>query len=229
MMRRKCLTNRKSRMAKSKNSRFITIEGGEGSGKTTLISKLRDKLIQHGYEVITTREPGGTRFGEMMRDRLLSRNNDLAICPQAELLLFLAARAQHIEELILPALEQGKIVICDRFQDSTIAYQGAARELGFDYVQELCKLSCKNFAPDVTLLLDIDPIAGLERCKKMSKEHAAEGELDRIESETLAFHRKVREGMLELARQEPERIKVIDAGRTPEQVFDVAWQKIGLE
>jgi dTMP kinase len=207
---------------KSFNGHFITLEGGEGSGKTTLLYQLAAFLSQRGYEVITTREPGGTHLGETIRDWLLHQDPQFSIGYQAELLLFLAARAQHIEEKILPALDSGKIVICDRFNDSTIAYQGGARGLGVNYVKKLCKLICGAVVPQLTLFLNVSPEIGLARSRSVHKEHASSGQLDRIESETLAFHRKIQQTLEFLAKREPLRIYTIDANQSQDQVFKEA-------
>lgn len=197
---------------------FITLEGGEGSGKTTLLHQLAAFLTQHGYEVITTREPGGTPLGEAIRDLVLHHHASMSIDIEAELLLFLAARAQHIKERILPALKAGQVVLCDRFNDSTIAYQGGARGLGVKYVQELCHLICGPVIPQLTLFLDIPPAIGLARSRHVHKEHAASGELDRIESEEFSFHQKIQEVFEYLAREEPLRIYKIDASKSQDEV-----------
>lgn len=204
--------------SKEYKGHFITLEGGEGSGKTTLLHQLAAFLTQQGYEVITTREPGGTHLGETIRDLVLHHDASMSIDIKTELLLFLAARAQHIKEKIQPALESGKIVICDRFNDSTIAYQGGARGLGIKYVQKLCQLTCSHVTPELTLFLDVPPIVGLARSRNTHKEHAASGELDRIESETLAFHQKIQEVFKYLVKKEPLRIYKIDASQSQDQV-----------
>lgn len=200
---------------------FITLEGGEGSGKTTLIHQLSHFLKEQGYCVVLTREPGGSRLGETIRGWLL-RDQELKIGAEAELLLFLAARAQHIEETIAPALKEGKIVLCDRFNDSTIAYQGGARGLGVKYVQKLCQSVCKSFSPRLTLFLNVSPEIGLARAKAAHKEDAAAGEWDRIESEKLAFHRKIQKTLVILAKKEPLRIHSIDANQSQRFVFQEA-------
>lgn len=204
----------------SKDNRgcFITLEGGEGSGKTTLLSQLADFFRQSGREVLTTREPGGSHLGETIRNWLLHRNAELSIGPQAELLLFLASRAQHIEEKILPALQAGQVVLCDRFNDSTIAYQGGARGLGIEHVEKLCLLVCGPVIPQLTLFLKVSPEIGLSRSCRVHKEHAASGELDRIESEAVAFHQKIQEAFELLAKKEPSRIHTIDANQSQENV-----------
>lgn len=200
-------------------SLFITLEGGEGAGKTTLIDKLTSVLSTYGYEIVKTREPGGSRLSNQIRQWLLNRDADLPIGYKAELLLFLSARAQHLEELIKPALIQNKVVICDRFNDSTIVYQGLGRGLGMDYVKKLCELVSAEVKPDLTLFLDVDPRVGLMRTRQASKENARPGEVDRIEAERMDFHERVRKGFLTLASQEPERIFVIDANQTEDAVF----------
>lgn len=200
-------------------SLFITLEGGEGSGKSTLIDKLETEFRKSARPVVKTREPGGSSLGEQMRHWLLSAKGSVPISSYAELFLFLAARAQHLEEVIKPALSQGKLILCDRFNDSTIAYQGYARGLGVDLVERLCDLVCQGVMPDLTFFLDVDPKEGLRRTRKAHKEHASSGEVDRIESEELSFHERVREGMLKQARKYPERIVVIDASKSSDQVF----------
>jgi dTMP kinase len=194
---------------------FITIEGGEGVGKTTLTQKLGEHLEKKGYQVLRTREPGGSPFSEQMRNFLL--NPHIVIGERAELFLFLASRAEHLDKLILPALRAGKIVICERFNDSTIAYQGCARKLGMNYVEEVCRLAFSSFEPDRTLFLDIDPLEGLKRVRWSRGES-----FDRIEQEELQFHHEVRQGFLHLADKYPNRIAVLDAGREPDLVFDDA-------
>ena len=193
---------------------FITVEGGEGAGKTTLIEILVEELTSRGMNVVRTREPGGTALGNEIRGLLLNKEKHLPIIDKAELLLFLAARAQHIEEVIAPAIATGKTVVCDRFNDSTVAYQGAARGLGTDYVRSLCNQVCGDVLPSLTFYLDVDPSIGLQRTRRAAKENASVGEVDRIESEAMEFHTKVREAFLSMARSEPERFVVIDASGT---------------
>lgn len=200
-----------------KKGLFITLEGGEGAGKSTLMLNLEKKLIQKGYQVVKTREPGGSPLGEQIRGWLLSHNDKVKIGSYAELLLFLAARAQHIEELIAPAIKEGKIVLCDRFNDSTIAYQSGARGLDSPIVKQLCDLVSGPYQPDLTFLLDIDPTKGLARTKNRSSSGA-----DRIEAEALHFHHRVREAFLKLAKEEPTRIFLLDAGKPQVEVFNEA-------
>lgn len=205
---------------------FITVEGGEGAGKTTLIKKLKAYFIDCGYDVVVTREPGGTTLGDQIRQWVLNHNTTLKIDAKAELLLFLAARAQHIHEVISPAIEAGKIVICDRFNDSTVAYQGAARGLGVEWVRTLCNMICGEAVPALTLYLDVDPLVGLKRTRYAYKENAASGNIDRIESEKQEFHHRVRDAFNSFAKAEPKRFRTIDGGRTREYVFEKAVEFI---
>lgn len=196
---------------------FISFEGGEGAGKTTLIEELSKKLTLLGFTVLKTREPGGTKLGEHIRQILLQHTQDMPISARAELCLFLASRAEHVEEVILPALKEGKIVLCDRYNDSSLAYQGMARGLGIEEILPFCRFCTSGLEPSVTLYLDLDPKIGLERAKEHRK-----GESDRIESEKLAFHQKIREAYHHLAKKFPARIQVLDARKSPREVFSEA-------
>jgi len=209
-----------------KQSLFITFEGGEGAGKSTLIQSVAAELFSLGHDVVVTREPGGSKLGEYVRQWLLNRDFSISIGLKAELLLFLAARAQHIEERIQPALKAGKIVLCDRFNDSTVAYQGYARGLGVKEVQEMCALVCGDVMPQLTFFLDLDPSIGLNRTKNLTKENAGAGEVDRIEAEALTFHEQVRRGFRHIAEQEPERFSIIDATLSKEAVFKAAMSHV---
>lgn len=200
---------------------FITVEGGEGAGKSTLIQGLKESFEKKGLLVVTTREPGGTSFGEAIRELLL--HTTTKISAQAELLLFLAARVEHIEKVIRPAREEGKVVICDRFTDSTIAYQGVARNLGYEWVESLATLAIHGYAPDKTLYLDIDPRKGLERIS------LREETKDRIEQEELYFHNMVREGFLQLLKEHPKRIGLLDATLSRSEVLENALQFLNVE
>jgi len=191
---------------------FISFEGGEGAGKTTLINNLQTSLEKKGFEVLVAREPGGTEFGEKVRSLLLE--SSFKMTAQAELCLFLASRSQHISEKLRPALEEGKVVLCDRFNESSIAYQGAGRKMGMDLVSKICETICNGFSPDLTFFLDIPPEKGLGRI---------EAKHDRIESEKQSFHEKVRQGYLTLA-QNDTRIVVIDATLSKEKVFEKAMK-----
>ena len=192
--------------------RFITLEGGEGAGKSTQIQVIKDYLLSRGNDVVVTREPGGTPEGQEIRNLLVSGDKD-KWSPLSETLLILADRAAHLERLIRPALADGKYVVCDRFFDSTKAYQGVAGGLGLDVINNLQQPVLGTTLPDVTLLLDIDPEKGLRRAQERG------GEL-RFESKTLAYHRTLRNAFLDFAAQEPDRIFVIDADRDVEAVSD---------
>ena len=190
--------------------RFITLEGGEGAGKSTQIQVVKDYLQTRGNDVVVTREPGGTSEGQEIRNLLVSGDKD-KWSPLSETLLILADRAAHLERIIRPALAEGKYVVCDRFFDSTKAYQGVAGGLGLDVIHNLQQPVLGTTLPDVTLLLDIDPKKGLRRAQERG------GEL-RFESKTLAYHRTLRNAFLDFAAQEPDRIFVIDADRDVEAV-----------
>jgi thymidylate kinase len=194
---------------------FITFEGGEGAGKTTLIEKIYEWLQRRSLPVLKTRAPGGTKAGEVIRAMLLN-GQDLSLAKRTELFLFLADRAQHVEEVIVPALAQGKIVLCDRFNDSTLAYQGGARGFDEGLVRTLCSFATADLQPTLTLYLDLDPKIGLERRQKIG--HAK----DRIESEELTFHQKIREAFHAIAKKESHRFYLIDASQSPEHVFKQA-------
>ena len=192
--------------------RFITLEGGEGAGKSTQIQVIKDYLLTRGNDVVVTREPGGTSEGQEIRNLLVSGDKD-KWSPLSETLLILADRAAHLERIIRPALAEGKYVVCDRFFDSTKAYQGVAGGLGLDVIHNLQRPVLGTTLPDFTLLLDIDPEKGLRRAQERG------GEL-RFESKTLAYHRTLRNAFLDFAAQEPDRIFVIDADRDVEAVRD---------
>ncbi len=204
---------------------FITLEGIEGSGKTTQIDRLAEFLADNGKECVTTRQPGGTVIGETIRSILLNPSNH-SLQPMAELLLYLADRAQHINEIIRPALAAGKSVICDRYFDATVVYQGFARGLSVELLLELHKILFDNLKPDVTLLLDLSPQLGLKRAWQQLNSGQRVGHESRFENEALVFHEKVRAGYLELARLEPQRFHVIDAARSPDEVFAQISKKL---
>ena len=201
---------------------FITFEGGEGSGKTTLMDRLAKKLEKEGFHILVTREPGGTVLGEEIRKLLLNIKYKECIGDLAELFLFLSARAQHVESIIMPALLQNKVVLCDRFNDSTIVYQGIGRGLGLDKVTKLCKYACMGCNPHLTFLLDVSPDIGLKRLSFVDT--AGLNEADRIESEKLCFHENVRQGFLSLAKAESNRFCVLDASLTEESIFNKAYE-----
>lgn len=201
---------------------FITLEGIEGSGKTTQIENIAGFLRGSGRECLITREPGGTLIGGKIRTLLLNRDHHM-LDPMAELLLYTADRAQHIGEKILPALESGMSVVCDRFIDSTIAYQGAARGIGAQTIHELNRLVLPGLRPDITFLLDLSPEVGLLRAWKEIESGKRDGGQSRFEREKIRFHETVREGYLALAAAEPERFRVIDAADPPERVRDAIF------
>jgi dTMP kinase len=189
---------------------FITLEGIEGSGKTTQIQTITRYLTAAGHDCLTTREPGGTPIGGQIRSLLLNPDNG-ALAPTAEMLLYVADRVQHLETVVRPALAAGKVVVCDRYFDATLVYQGYARGLDRDMIRRLHRLVCHGMMPDLTLLLDLAPEAGLARAWRRINADAANACESRFETETLAFHRRVREGYLDLARKEPDRFVIIDA------------------
>ena len=197
--------------------KFITFEGGEGGGKSTQAARMAGYLRGKGLEVIETREPGGTPQGEDLRD-LLVRGDPDRWSALSELLLLTAARVEHVNRLIEPALAEGKWVICDRFADSTLAYQGIAGELGLELVEQLQQLAVGASSPDVTFLLDVRAEAGLQRAEKR-------GGAARFEKKGAAFHQTLRDGFLALANENPQRIVLIDG----EDTFDNVWGQIEAE
>jgi len=190
---------------------FITLEGPEGSGKTSQLPALAHYLRDAGYEVLVTREPGGTAVGDQIREVLMSLKN-VAIVPRTEILLFLAARAQHVDSLIRPALEAGKLVLCDRFSDSTLAYQGYGHKTDLETLRSLLNFSTGGLIPDLTLLLDLPVEIGFERKRDNS------AEWNRLDAYDQAFHQRVRQGYLDLAAAEPDRWIVIDATKSKNEV-----------
>jgi dTMP kinase len=189
---------------------FITLEGPEGSGKSSQLPDLAEFLRGQGWDVLTTREPGGTPIGDQIR-QILMRLDNQELHPRTEILLFLASRAQLVEQVIKPALREGKLVLCDRFGDSTLAYQGYGHGLDLGTLRTMLDFATDKLKPDLTLLLDVDVETGLQRKRK-------EDEWNRLDAYALAFHQRVREGYHELCRQEPERWRVIDAMQPKETV-----------
>ncbi len=189
---------------------FITFEGPEGSGKTTQVPLLADFLRRQGYDVLTTREPGGTPIGDQIR-AVLSDLENTAMHPRTEILLFLASRAQLVEQVIRPHLARGGIVLCDRYADSTLAYQGYGHGVNLDVLQNLLLFATDGVFPHLTFLLDLDVEVGLER-------RARGGDWNRLDAYALEFHRRVRMGYHALARQDAGRWVIVDASRSPEQV-----------
>ena len=210
-------------MSTIKRGLFITFEGPEGSGKSTQLRLLAARLRGEGKTVLETAEPGGTAIGMQIRRVLLdSRNHELR--PTTELLLMFAARAQNVDELILPALSRGEIVLCDRFTDSSLVYQGAARGLGADVVYEVDRIACRGLVPDITIVIDIEIELGLERAHGRNRK--AQDVETRLDEQAIGFHRKVREGYLQLAADESKRVKLIDGSRSEKEVEDDVWNAI---
>lgn len=199
---------------------FITIEGPEGSGKSTAITTVINKLIELGYDVLKTREPGGTPISEQIRNVILDKSNT-NMDPITEALLYAAARRQHLTEKIWPALKENKFVICDRYLDSSLAYQGGARNLGVDKILSINNFATDETFPDLTLLFDIDPKIGLERIAINSNR-----EVNRLDLEKIEFHQKVRATFLELAKRFPSRFVIIDASQDKDKVASDALKAI---
>nr|WP_320116583.1 dTMP kinase [uncultured Desulfuromonas sp.] len=197
---------------------FITFEGIEGCGKTTQIRLLAAALRQEGHDVIETREPGGCDIADQIRAVLLDAKNSRMTSP-TELLLYAAARAQHVAEVIRPALAAGKTVLCDRFCDATLAYQGYGRQLDIGRITALNDYACQGIWPDTTLLLDLPVEIGLGRARQRNEQHSGPNE-DRFEQEALDFHQRIRQAYLRLADEEPQRFLTIDAQGTPQTVAE---------
>lgn len=203
--------------------RFITFEGPEGSGKSTQLRLLAERLRKAGHDVLETQEPGGTAIGTQIRRVLLDAKNR-ELCPTAELLLMFASRAQNVDELILPALSAGRTVLSDRFTDSTLVYQGVGRGLGADVVYELDRIACRGLIPDLTLIIDIDAETGLARAHRRSARN--EDAETRMEEEDPLFHRRVRDAYRQLATDEPGRVRLIDGSQKVEAVADQVWTEV---
>jgi dTMP kinase len=224
----------------SRRGKFITFEGLDGTGKSTQMRKLAAALRAAGHKVVETREPGGTATGEKIRRVLLDSATE-GLSPLAEMALMFASRAQHIAEVIQPALDHGQIVLCDRFTDSTEAYQGSGRKLGSEAVLELHRVLCGDLQPDLTILLDSDPAMSVGRARRRNqrashgasknagKHHADE---NRFEQQTRAFFARVHEGYLAIAAREPQRVVAVDASGAPAQthrrILDVVGRKLKL-
>ncbi len=220
----------------SRRGKFITLEGLDGTGKSTQLRRLAAALRGAGHAVVETREPGGTATGEKIRKVLLD-SGTLGLSPQAEMALMFASRAQHIAEVIEPALARGSIVLCDRFTDSTAAYQGSGRRLGSAAVLELHRVLCGGLQPDLTLLLDSDAASSLGRARRRNKRAsrraaASHDDENRFEQETRAFFSRVREGYLAIAKREPARVAVVDArgtpGQTQQRILEIVGRKLKL-
>ena len=199
---------------------FITFEGPDGSGKSTIIKKVYEKLINDGFDIVLTREPGGTPIAEKIRDIILD-NSNVALDARTEALLYAASRRQHLVEKIRPALREGKIVLCDRFLDSSLAYQGGGRNLGVQNVLNINLFATENTYPDLTLFFDIDPELGLKRVSQDKKRVA-----DRLDNENENFHEKVYSTFKEIVNTNSQRIITIDASKSIEEVTECAYKTI---
>lgn len=198
-------------MESPKTGCFVSFEGGEGAGKSTQVARLRLWLEARGQDVLVTRQPGGTGYGQRIRQLILAPNPEEILSARAELFLYLADRAQHVDTVIRPALERGCIVLCDRYTDSTLAYQGYGRGLDLTELQTLNQLATGGLKPELTVWLDLDPAAG--RARILGREA-----LDRLEAEALTFHERIREGYHKLAAAEPERWMRLDANQNEDQL-----------
>ncbi|MCQ2795095.1 MAG: dTMP kinase [Bacilli bacterium] len=199
---------------------FITFEGGEGSGKTTAIKAITKLLQKDGYKVILTREPGGPRISEDIRNVILDKKNTM-MDKRTEALLYAASRRQHLIETVWPNLKKGNIVICDRYLDSSLAYQGGARKIGIDNVLNMNMFATEGTFPDLTFLFDIEPKLGLKRISKNKGR-----EVNRLDLERISFHNEVRKNFLLLAKRYPKRIVKIDASKTPEEIVKEVYRAI---
>ncbi len=198
-------------------SLFITIEGGDGTGKTTVMNKVVERLEKENFDIARTREPGGTKIGNQIRNVILDKENT-GITGMCETMLFAADRAQHIEEVIVPACKEGKIVISDRFFDSNLVYQGIIHGYGIKNVYELNMIATKGIVPDLTLLFDLDP---KEAQKRISSNK--DREVNRLDLKSIEYHQKIREAYLEVAKMFPERIVIIDASRSVQEIADEVY------
>ncbi|GIN88416.1 thymidylate kinase [Heyndrickxia sporothermodurans] len=199
---------------------FITVEGPEGAGKTTVLNKLGDELIKQGNDIVMTREPGGIKIAEQIRKVILDKENT-EMDPRTEALLYAAARRQHLVEKVIPALKRGAIILCDRFIDSSLAYQGVARELGIEEVYLINQFAIQDIMPDLTIYFDVDVEIGLERIA------ANQGrEVNRLDLEKKDFHLKVRKGFRQLLDRFPERIYEVDASRPLDCVYEEVKSKV---
>ena len=203
-------------MNKSAGGFFLTLEGGDGVGKSTLQHALNQRILDVGFEVVMCREPGGTILGEKLREALLGSNKN-EVDSLAELLVFLAARTQLSKEIIKPALERGAVVICDRFTDSSIAYQHYGRGIEKSIIEALNTIATAGRIPDRTILLDLDPSIGAKRKGQAQ---------DYMEQETIDFHNRVREGYMQLANESPERWLIVDALQNEDVIFDLVWSDV---
>lgn len=216
----------------SRRGTFITFEGLDGCGKSTQLERLATRLREHGLQIVVTREPGGTAMGDKVRQLLLDTRTS-ALDPMAELTLMFASRAQHIREVILPALAAGQIVLCDRFTDSSEAYQGGGRKLGSEPVLELHRILCGDLWPDLTILMDSDVSASVERARRRNQARGNhDSDENRFEQENRAFFTRVHAAYLEIAKREPKRVSVVDARGTPDKthrkIFEIVTRRLGV-
>jgi dTMP kinase len=202
---------------------FITFEGLDGSGKTTQIEMAARRLRRHGFKVLLAREPGGTRVGDAIREILLS-SRTVGLDARAEVLLYFASRAQNVTEVILPALKKGYVILCDRFADSSRAYQGQGRQLGAEAVEALVGIACQGVTPDRTVLIDIAPRHGVERARRRNTSSGRDE--SRLEREGAKFFARVRRAFLAIAKAEPKRVRVVDGNRTVEEIHDEIWNDL---
>lgn len=200
---------------------FITVEGPEGSGKSTQLRLLGKRLRGANYRVLETAEPGGTEIGMQIRRVLLDAKNR-ELCPTTELLLMFAARAQNVEQAILPALASGQIVLCDRFTDSSLVYQGEARGLGAEVVYDVDRIACRGLVPDLTLIFDIDVETGLARAHRRNQR--TQDVETRLDEQSLDFYKRVRAAYQKLAQDEPRRVRLIDGAQSENEVADAVWE-----
>lgn len=210
-------------MAENDDTRgfLISFEGSEGSGKSTQISRMARRFEDAGYDVVVTREPGGTPIGEEIRHILMHSDKSSEMCPETELLLFAASRAQLVREVILPGVAEGKIVLCDRFMDSSTVYQGIARNIQSEPVHIINTFAVGEMVPDVTLVIDIEAEEGMKRVR-----HRANDMPDRMEEENIAFYQKVRNGYLMLAKAMPERFIIVDGSLQQDELENVIWKEL---
>ena len=205
---------------------FITFEGGEGAGKSTQARMIYQHLMKSRIQSVLTYEPGGTEVAEKIRSLLLDDDLNEKISERTELLLYFSSRAQHVESVIRPALEKGKVVICDRFYDATVAYQGYGRNIDLEKIRFINDFATEGLAPDLTILIDIDVLRGIERSKSRNKAKLLKKELDRMERESLDFHNRVRQGYLTLAERNRGRFRVFDGCLPQETLFENIRQEI---
>lgn len=200
---------------------LISFEGSEGAGKTTQVERIAKRFEDRSFEVLVTREPGGTKIGEQIRHILMHAECGKAMTPEAELLLFAASRAQLVREVIRPAVEKGKIVLCDRFLDSTTVYQGVGRRIASEPVSIINKFAVGELMPDVTVVIDLPAEIGIERTRHRAREMS-----DRMEQENIEFYRRVREGYLILAKALPERFIIVDGSKSVDEVEKDIWERL---